>query len=156
MHWNSGFKVRGKHLNKKNKFGPHLFFFLFNFFFNACFSFFLNGIGIVVDSKGSFFFFKFSFFLFFCKVWIKDVSHVSFLNRLNCVCWCVNHEFYDGVMFATLFLLKLNFSFPVRLIPSQTKSSLEIMRRSLWWVDQKLNVLDNTSHSEGWRAYWWG
>lgn len=155
MHWNSGFKVRGKHLNKKNKFGPHLFFFLIFFLMHVFFfSSFLNGISIVVVQGVAFFLFFF-FKYFFCKVWIKDVSHVSFLNRLNCVCWCVNHEFYDGVMFATLFLLKLN-SFPVRLIPSQTKSSVEFMRRSLWWVDQKLNVLDNTSHSEGWRAYWWG
>lgn len=55
--------MRGKHLNKKNKFGPHLFFLIF--FFYACFSFFLNGISIVVDSKGSFFFFL--NFLFFVK-----------------------------------------------------------------------------------------
>lgn len=42
--------------------------------------FFLNGIRIVVDLKTS--------FLFFCKVWIKDVSHVSFLKWYWIVLLC--------------------------------------------------------------------
>lgn len=51
-------------------------------FFGVFFFPSLNGISIVVDLKTS----------FFCKVWIKDVSHVSFLKRywtvlLMCKSW---------------------------------------------------------------------
>lgn len=98
-----------------------LFFFVFQWF--SKFFFFLNGISIVVDLKAS----------FFCKVWIKDVSHVSFLKRYWIVLlmykswilwWC--YVCYIVFTFTHYFFFSLP---PYTLLPSQTKSFVEIMMR---------------------------
>lgn len=100
-------------------------FFVFQWFSNFFFLFFLNGIRYVVDLKAS----------FFCKVWIKDVSHVSFLKRYWIVLlmykswilwWC--YVCYIVFTFTQYFFFFLP---PYTLLPSQTKSFLEIMRRCL-------------------------
>lgn len=86
---------------------------------------FLNGISIVVDLKAS----------FFCKVWIKDVSHVSFLKRywivlLMCKSWILWWCYVCYIVFTFA-----QYIFP----PHNISITNQILCRNhetlSWWVD---------------------